>query len=120
MRWLEIVTYEKRGLMGKYQCVVTVVSRGKGHDVVDASRRKGAKGGTILKGKGTSLFELKKLFSGAFEAEKEIVITLIEAEKAQTVMDEIRQALEIDEPGHGVIFVLNVESVEGLLKTASL
>ena len=106
--------------MDKYQCIVTVTTRGNGAEVIEASKRKGATGGTILSGKGSSVYETKKLFSAFLEPEKEVVIILIEASKASVVMEEIRKAMDIDTPGKGIIFVFDVEDVKGITPLDSL
>ncbi len=100
--------------MGNHQCIVTVTKRGTGSDVVAAARRKGARGGTIVSGRGSSVYESKKLFGALIEPEKEIVLTLIEKDKVEAVLDEIRKSLDIDTPGKGIMFVLDVEAVRGL------
>lgn len=100
--------------MTKYQCIVSVSKRGKGNDVVDAARRNGARGSTILKGKGSSVYESKRILNALTDPEKDIVITLIEKTKANAVKEAIERAINVDTPGEGVIFVLDAADVRGL------
>ncbi|MFH5881852.1 P-II family nitrogen regulator [Liberiplasma polymorphum] len=102
--------------MSKYQCIITVTKRGLGSDVVDASRRNGAQGGTILHGRGTSDAEIKKIFGMFIEPEKELVITVVEATKTKKVTEGIRNAVELDKPGRGILFVVDLDDVVGISK----
>ncbi len=99
--------------MSEYKCIVTITKRGKGNDVIDAARRKKAKGSTLIKGKGVSVFE-HPLLKNLMHNDKDIVITLIPESDAENVKNEIRHALDIDTPGEGVIFVFDALDVVGL------
>ena len=46
--------------------------------MVDASKKAGAGGGTIISGRGTGIHEHAKLFNIPIEPEKNIVLTLID------------------------------------------
>ena len=102
--------------MSKYQCIITVTKRGLGSDVVDASRRHGAQGGTILHGRGTSDAEIKKIFGMFIEPEKEIIITVVESSKTKKVSEGIREAVELDKPGRGILIVIDLDDVIGITK----
>ena len=102
--------------MTKYQCIITITPRSKGSEVVEASKRSGAQGGTIVYGKGSGAAESKSFFSGLLEPEKAMVITLVDSEKLETVKKGIKEALHIGEVGKGIIFVLDVADVVGLTK----
>ncbi len=102
--------------MKKYQCIITITPRSKGGEVVEASKRSGAQGGTIVYGKGSGAAETKSFLSGLLEPEKAMVITLVELDKLEKVKKGIQDALHIGEIGKGIIFVLDVEDVVGLTK----
>lgn len=97
-----------------YELIITIVNKGFSEDVVDASRKAGATGGTVLHGRGTGIHETAKLFGIPIEPEKEIILTLIENDKTQAVLDSIYEAIELDKPGKGIAFVLGVEKAVGI------
>lgn len=97
-----------------FELIVTVVNRGHAETVVAASKRAGAEGGTILFGRGTGIHEKATLFSIPIEPEKEVVLTLINVDKSEAVLQAIRQDTNLDEPGRGVAFVLPVERATGI------
>ena len=96
-----------------YKLIVTIVNRGKAEKVVDVSHRAGAEGGTILSGRGTAV---RLLLGISIEPEKEIVLTLIEKDKAQTVLDAIVEEAALNEPNRGISFMISLDQVVGINK----
>jgi nitrogen regulatory protein PII len=98
----------------KFDLIVTIVNKGFATDVVDVSRKAGAEGGTIVPGRGTGIHEDSKIFGIPIEPEKEIVLTLINQKKTETVLQAIEKELSLDDPGKGIAFVLDVRKVAGI------
>ncbi|KPU42330.1 hypothetical protein OXPF_41150 [Oxobacter pfennigii] len=98
----------------EYQAIFTIVERGLAETVVDASLSAGAEGGTIINARGSGIHEKGMLFNMTIEPEKEIVMTLIEKSKTDDVMLAIRKATNLDEPGNGIMFVIDVNKASGL------
>jgi len=97
-----------------FELIVTIVNRGFAEEVVTASKAAGAEGGTIIRGRGTGVHEKAKLFGIAIEPEKDIILTLIDKSKTETVLAAVSKAVNLNEPGKGVAFVLNVEKTIGI------
>lgn len=97
-----------------YDLIVTVVNKGYAETVVEASKKAGAEGGTILYGRGTGIHEQAKLFNIAIEPEKELILTLIDKEKTDGVLESIMENAELNKPGRGIAFVLEVERTIGI------
>lgn len=97
-----------------YDLIITIVNRGLAEEVVDATKSAGATGGTIIHGRGTGIHETAKLFGIPIEPEKDIVLTLIDSSKTDSVLNAVNEALELDKPGNGIAFVLDVEKTIGL------
>jgi nitrogen regulatory protein PII len=100
--------------LDKYELIVTIVNKTQADTVVDASKKAGAEGGTIIYGRGSGIHEKAKLFSLLIEPEKEIVLTLIKKEKTQKVLEAIVEATNLNEPGNGIAFVLDVDATAGI------
>ena len=98
----------------KFDLIITVVNKGYATDVIQTSKKAGARGGTIIYGRGSGLHEDKKIFGIPIEPEKEIILTIIERNKTDGVLEAIKQELKLDEPTKGIAFVLDVEKVVGL------
>ena len=98
-----------------HKLIVTIVKKGKADMIVEAAREAGARGGTILHGRGVGIHENKKILGIPIEPEKEIVFTLIAEELADQVLSAIITAGNLNQPGKGICFVLDVEKVLGVV-----
>ncbi|NLW59168.1 MAG: P-II family nitrogen regulator [Firmicutes bacterium] len=106
---------ERRGVIEPmYNAIFVVVDRGKAEEVVDAAKLAGARGATVINARGSGIHETKKLFAMPIEPEKEIVMVLARAEITDAIVSKIREELQIEEPGKGIMFILNVEQTYGL------
>ncbi|WP_066638995.1 P-II family nitrogen regulator [Desulfolucanica intricata] len=97
-----------------YQAIFTIVDRGNAEDVIAAANKGGARGGTIIKARGSGIHETHTLFSMAIEPEKEMVLIISKNELTDSIVSSIREHIHIDEPGKGIIFILDVNKTYGL------
>lgn len=81
---------------------------------MDAAKKAGARGGTIINARGSGIHETEILFSMPIEPEKEVVMILSKNETVNQITSAIREELKIDEPGMGIMFVLDVNKSYGL------
>lgn len=94
--------------------IVTVVRKGWGSTVLQASVQAGARGATVVVGRGAGVNEQEKIFGMSIEPEKEIVLTVVAADRADATLEAIVQAAELNEVGRGIAFVLPVERLVGV------
>lgn len=99
-----------------YHLIVAIVDKGRGADVVDASRRGGAKGGTIINARGSGDHNTMKVFNMEIEPEKEMVKIISKIELTDAIIRAIREDINIDEPGNGIIFVQTLNQVYGVFE----
>lgn len=97
-----------------YQNIITIVNRGKAEEVIEAAKAAGSKGGTIINGRGSGVNETSKLFNMDIEPEKEIVMILSKEAITEAIVTSIREKLEIDKPGNGIIFIQNINKAYGV------
>ena len=98
----------------QYDLIITIVNRGFSSDVIDVSKEAGAEGGTILHGRGSGIHDTTKLFGICIEPEKEVVLTLIDKTKTDAVVNAISNKVNINKPGKGIVFVIDVKRVAGI------
>lgn len=96
------------------KCIVAIVERGKADKVVDKAKKAGARGATILYGRGTGQSEALEFFNIHIEASKEIILILSETDKYKPIYDAIVEAGRLNEPGTGIIFTFLVSELLGL------
>ena len=95
--------------------IVSIVRKGWGDTVLEASMKAGAHGGTVLFGRGIGRNEQQRVFGIQIEPEKEVVLTVVPADIAQTVLEDITAAAQLSAPGHGLAFIIPVEQVAGIV-----
>ena len=96
------------------KCIVAIVERGKADKVVDKAKKAGARGATILYGRGTGQSEALEFFNIHIEASKEIILILSETDRYKPIYDAIFEAGRLNEPGTGIIFTFLVSELLGL------
>ncbi|MFC0472989.1 P-II family nitrogen regulator [Halalkalibacter kiskunsagensis] len=108
----DIISMPKQEM--EYDLIVSIVNKGDSSKVVDASKRAGAEGGTIISGRGTGIHEQAKFLNIQIEPEKEIVLTLIDRKQTNTVLQAILEEAKLNKPGNGIAFVLDVDRTVGI------
>jgi len=98
-----------------YQLIVTIIKKGYAERIVNAAKAAGARGGTILHGRGVGIHEQKKLLGIPIEPEKDIILTLIHKDQTKDVLKAIVQAGQLENPGTGIGFVIDVDKVVGIV-----
>ena len=101
-----------------YQKITVVVDRGRAEEVMDAAKDAGARGGTILHGRGsTGGKEAKKIFGIEIEEEKEVVTILTPHDITKQVFDAIAEKMDIDSPGKGIMYIEPLAGTRGLYES---
>lgn len=100
--------------MSNLSLIVSIVRKGWGSTVLEASVKAGARGGTVLFGRGAGINEHEKIFGVSIEPEKEILLTIVSASQVDTILDAIVRAGELNDTGRGIAFVVPVEKVAGV------
>jgi len=98
-----------------YDAIFVVVDKGKAEFVVEAANEAGAKGGTIIHARGAGEYEIENIFSMEIEPEKDIVLIIVKEELTEAVVNSIRDKLDIEKEGAGIIFVQEVDQAYGLI-----
>jgi len=100
--------------MSNVSLIVTIVRKGWGDTVLEASVKAGADGGTVLCGRGSGIHEKQKILGIPIEPEKEVVLTVTYSDKIDRILDEILRVSDLCKPGMGFAFVVPVEKVVGV------
>ena len=101
----------------KHEVIICIVNSGFSESVMDAARELGARGGTVIRGRGTANAEAEKLYGIAIQPEKEIVMILVEASLKNDILHALYKAVGLNTPGQGIAFAMPVEDAVGLNAT---
>ncbi|MGM9874224.1 MAG: P-II family nitrogen regulator [Bacilli bacterium] len=107
----EIITEEN-----EYECLVVIINSGYSDIVMDAARKEGAKGGTILHARGTATKELTSKFDITISPDKELILILVHQSIRDNVLLAINTAAGLGTDCQGIAFSLPVSDVAGIKK----
>jgi len=93
----------------KFECITVIVNRGYADDVMEAARKAGATGGTILHARGTGKPDDEKFFGITIVPEKEQVIILAGRDTAEGIKSAISALECLAVPGMGIMYSSPVE-----------
>ncbi len=99
----------------KHDLIVTIVKKGCCECIVEATKEAGAEGATIIPARGSGIHEKKKLLNIPIEPEKDVILTIIQNHKTEAVMEAIIKAGNLEKPGTGVAFVVELKDVSGIV-----
>lgn len=99
-----------------YELAVIIVDRNKGEDIIQAAREAGAKGATILHGRGSGAHREERFFNLDIEPEKEVVLFVLEKTKTKAVLESLKKVVDFSKPNSGIFFTAPLNAVNGLLE----
>jgi len=94
--------------------IIAIVNRGSSDLVMDAARRKGARGGTLFHAHGTGNVEIEKYFGVPIQPEKEMLFIIVDPKIKDDVLLEIYKDAGLDSKGQGIVFSVELDDVIGL------
>lgn len=89
---------------GTYQVINVIVNKGYAEDAMAAARKAGAGGGTIMNARGTAREGDAKFFGMEIVPEKEMLMILVPTEKAEGIVNAIRELPCFAKAGSGIVF----------------
>ena len=92
----------------KYELVLCIVNAGFSQNVMEAARSAGAKGGTIVRARGTANPESEEFFNITIQPDKEMVMILARAEVKDDIMHAVYKECGPASEGQGLVMSLPV------------
>ena len=97
-----------------HEVILCIVNAGFSDEVMTAAREFGARGGTVIRARGTANIEAEKKWGIPIQPEKEIVMILVESKLKNDILHALYKAVGLETPGQGIAFSLPVDAVVGL------
>ncbi len=97
-----------------FQLVVAIVKSEMTDKVIEAGKKAGAPGATILPAQGTGISEAKTFFGMDLDIASDVILFLLEESMVDNVIDSIHAIASFDTPGTGISFAFPVSKVKGL------
>lgn len=100
--------------MQQMSLIVSIVRKGWGSTVLEAALKAGARGSTVLTGRGAGIHEQEKIFGISIEPEKEIMLSVVFDQQVEAVLAAIVEAGHLNDTGRGIAFVVPVSRIAGV------
>ena len=99
-----------------FKLLIALVDDDKTESVMKAARKAGATGATVLnQARGEGLKKTKTFFGLSLEAQRDMVLFLVEEHLSRDILETIAEAGEFDRrPGTGIAFQIDVEDAVGV------
>jgi nitrogen regulatory protein PII len=97
-----------------HEAIFCIVNSGYSEAVMDAAKRLGACGGTVINARGTASKEAENFFHITVHPEKEIVMILVPKKIKDGVLHALYKEVGLETAGQGIAFSVPVDSVVGL------
>ena len=98
----------------EHEVIFAIVNSGYAEDVMDVAREQGVRGGTILNARGVAKEDAAAFFGITIHAEKEILMTVVEKDIRDQVLNAIYKEMGMAKKAKGIAFSLPVSDVAGL------
>ena len=98
----------------RHECIICIVNSGYSETVMEAARKAGAGGGTVLNARGTATKDAEKFFGITVHPEKEIIMILVPKERRDAILHALYRKVGMNTKGQGIAFALPVDAVVGL------
>lgn len=95
--------------MAQNQLIVCIVNAGFSQNVMEAARAAGARGGSIIRGRGSANPEAEEFFNITVQPDKEVVLILVPDDIKDAVMTAVFKNSGLSTDGQGIAFSLPVE-----------
>lgn len=99
----------------EHDLILTIVNHGHYDQIIEAVRAAGARGGTLLHGRGVANEETAKFLGITLQPEKDILLIIVSHKIKQQVMESINKASGISNNGQGVCVSVPISTALGLL-----
>ena len=94
---------------GKFELIVCIVNAGFSQNVMAAARKAGARGGSILRGRGSANPESEEFFNITIQPDKEVILILASEDSKDGILKAIYKDSGLTTDANGIAFTLPVE-----------
>lgn len=98
----------------KFELIVVLVNSGFSDVVMDAAREVGARGGTIIRARGTGTKDMENKYNIVITPDKEMILILAKETIRDQMLSAIYKAAGLGTDGQGIAFALPVNDVVGI------
>lgn len=98
----------------KNKLIIAIINKGFSDLVMEAARKAGARGGTVINARGTGNKEMESYYGIIIHPDKEMVLIVVDDSIKDKTMEEIYKECGLESKSQGIIFSLPIEDVKGI------
>ena len=100
-----------------FKLIIALVEDGQTNEVLEASRKAGATGSTVIsQARGEGVKKTKTFFGLTLEPQRDMILMMVEEHLSRSILETIAEVGQFDEkPGSGIAFQLDVEDAVGIV-----
>ena len=100
----------------RFKLILALVDYEKTDDLLEAARRAGATGSTIINNaRGEGLKKAHGIFGMALSSQRDVLLLVVEEHRCRRILETLAEVGEFDDtPGTGIAFQLDVEDALGV------
>ena len=98
----------------QYELITCIVNAGFAVEAMEAAKKAGATGGTILRARGTANPEAEEFYNISIQPDKEILWVIVPKDIKDDVMHRLYQDVGLNTPGKGIAFSMPISNAVGL------
>ncbi len=91
-----------------------ITNHGFADKVMDVAKVHGARGGTILRARGSAGEDAEKFFGVSIQPEKDVVMIILKEDIKNNIMKAISSELGVQTEAHAISFALQVDATLGI------
>ena len=99
-----------------HEVIFAVVNAGYAESAMHVAREEGARGGTIISGRGVAREKEATFFGITIHAEKELLMIVVEKDIRDRVLHALYKQMGMQQKAQGIVFSLPVSEAAGLSK----
>lgn len=98
-----------------FKLLIAFVESEKSNAVMDAARKAGATGATVIThARGEGIDATKTFFGLSLETKRDVVLLLVEEHLSRTILETVGEVGEFENKGSGIAFQIDVEDAVGV------
>lgn len=98
----------------KFELIIAIANYGYNDMVMNAAKEGGARGGTVLHGKGVGMKNAQTFFGVSFVTEKELILIVTKKEQKNDIMKAVMAKAGLESKAGTILFSLPVTSTAGI------
>ena len=99
-----------------HEVIFAIVNAGYAEDAMEVAREQGARGGTIISGRGVAREKDAAFFGITIHADKELLMMVVEKDIRDQVLHALYKQMGMQKKSQGIVFSLPVSHVAGLAR----